>query len=63
MAKPANTGTIYVAPSKAICENASGRFDGLTAGLAVGRKVTNTSSIWVGTSVSGEAVSYIFEIP
>jgi len=63
LAKPANTGTIYVGPSKAICENASGRFDGLTAALALALKVTNTSAIWVGTSVSGEAVSYIFEIP
>ena len=59
LANPSNTGTIYVAPSKAICENASGRFDGLTAGLAVSLKATNTSAIWVGTSVSGEAASYI----
>jgi len=63
IAQPANTGLIYVGPSKAICENASGRFDGLTAGLAIPLKVSNTSSIWVGTSVSGEAVSYIVEVP
>ena len=63
LAQPSNTGLIYVAPSKAICENASGRFNGLTAGLALALKVTNASSIWVNASVSGEAISYIVEVP
>jgi hypothetical protein len=58
IANPNNTGTVYVAPSKAVCENASGRFDGLTPGLAIALPMSNTSAIWVLASVSGEAVSY-----
>lgn len=61
IAKPGNTGTIYLGNSKANAESATARFDGLSAGLAVSLKITNANLVWVDAAVSGEGVSYIVE--
>lgn len=61
IAKPGNTGTIYLGNSKANAESTSVRFDGLSAGLAVSLKVNNANLVWVDASVAGEGVSYIVE--
>lgn len=60
IAKPGNTGTIYLGNSKAKAEG-SDRFDGLSAGLAVSLKITNANLVWVDAAVGGEGVSYIVE--
>ena len=64
LAKPANTGLIYIARSRAIAEDASAttqRFDGLSSSLAVSLKVTNLNCIWINSSVNAEGVSWIVE--
>jgi len=64
MGKPANVGSIYVARSKTIAEDASAtsqRFDALEADLAVSLKVSNLNCIWINSSVNGEGVSWIVE--
>ena len=61
IAKPGNTGTIYLGNSKANCESSSTRFDGLAAGLAVSLKVNDVNLVWVDASVNGEGVSYCIE--
>ena len=58
IAKPGNTGTVYVAPQDSI--NAK-PFDGLSAGLATSLKVKNANCIWVDADVSGEGVSWHVE--
>lgn len=61
IAKPGNTGTIYLGKTKADCEDTSSRFDGLAAGLAHALRVTNVNLVWVDASVSGEGVSWSVE--
>ena len=60
IAKPANTGTIYIGRSKGDAEG-SQKFDGLSAGLAHSLIVTNVNLAWVNTDVDGEGVSWIVE--
>lgn len=61
IAKPGNTGIIYLGNSKANAEDVSLRFDGLAAGLAHSLKVTNTDLVWVDAAVNGEGVSFSVE--
>lgn len=62
LAKPGNTGTIYVGKSKAACESSSARVDGLSAGLAMSLKVDNVNKIWVDVSAgTGQGVSWFVE--
>lgn len=61
IAKPGNSGTIYLGNSKANAENDTIRFDGLSAGLAVSLKVTDVNLVWVDSSDDGEGVSWIVE--
>jgi len=61
IAKPGNTGTIYLGKSLAECQNAKARFDGLSAGLAHSLKVKKLSEIWVDADVDGEGVSWSVE--
>ena len=60
IAKPANTGYIYIGRTKGDAEGAS-KFDGLSAGLAHSLKVKNVNSAWVNSSVNGEGVSWYVE--
>lgn len=61
VAKPGNTGTIYLGKTKADCESATGRFDGLAAGLAHALRINNANLVWVDASVNGEGVSWSVE--
>ena len=60
VAKPDNTGYIYIGRSKGDTEGTS-KFDGLSAGLAVSLKIKNVNLVWVNSSVSGDGVSYAVE--
>lgn len=60
IAKPGNTGIIYLGKSKEAAEGPD-RFDGLSAGLAHSMRITNANLVWVDASVGGEGVSYIVE--
>jgi hypothetical protein len=60
MAKPGNTGDIYLGNSATIL-SASQRFDKLEAGDSVPLQVTNTNLIWIDSSVNGEGICYIVE--
>jgi len=60
IAKPANTGYIYIGKSKVDAEG-SQSFNGLSAGLAVSLKVTNIDLVWVTSTVDAEGVSWIVE--
>jgi hypothetical protein len=61
MAKPTNTGRIFLAGSKANAEDSSKRFDGLTASLAVSLAITNLNAVWINSTVNGDGVSWIVE--
>ena len=61
IAKPGNTGYIYLGSTKGDCANNMRRFDGLEAGVAVSLKIRNASAVWVDSSVAGEGVSWIVE--
>ena len=60
IAKPGNTGIIYLGKSKANAEGAD-KFDGLSPGLAHSLKLTNTNLIWVNAENSGDGVSFSAE--
>lgn len=62
LAKPGNTGTIYVGKSKVACEDTAKRVDGLSAGLAISLKVTNVNLIWIDVSAgTSQGVSWFVE--
>jgi len=61
IAKPGNTGTIYLGKSKTDCENSAKRLDGLSAGLAASFKVSNANLVWIDAATSGEGVSWFVE--
>ena len=60
VAKPANTGYIYIGFDQASAEGTS-RFDGLSAGLAISLRISNAYDVWINSSVDGEGVSFLFE--
>lgn len=62
LAKPANTGTIYLGKTKEDAENASVRFDGLAAGLAISLRINKLNEIWVNTDTNGDGISWIMEV-
>jgi len=61
MAKPGNTGYIYLGSSKDNAESAINRFDRLGAGDSVALLISNLNLIWADASVNGEGISYIVE--
>jgi len=61
IAKPGNSGTIYLGDSEADCEDSAKRFDGLAAGLAASLKVDNANRVWVDAATSADGVSYMVE--
>lgn len=61
LAKPGNTGYIYLGSSKANAESLTDRFDRLEAGDSVPLQITNLNLVWVDASVSGEGISYVVE--
>lgn len=61
IAKPGNTGYIYLGKNKGEVGNNKRRFDGLEAGVAHSLRVKNASTVWVDSSVDGEGVSWIVE--
>ncbi len=60
IAKPANTGYIYVGREKTDAEG-SQAFNGLSAGLAISLKIDRADKVWVTSSVAGEGVSWVVE--
>ena len=60
IAKPVNTGTIYIGRTKGETEG-SQRFNGLNPGSAISLIVTNVNSVWFDASASGEGVSWLVE--
>ena len=61
VAKPANTGYVYIGISKADAEGAY-RYDGIKAGEVIHLRITNANLVWVGVSVATEGVSWIVEL-
>lgn len=61
MAKPGNTGYIYLGNSKANAESSTNRFDRLGPGDAITLKITNLNLVWIDASVSGEGITYSVE--
>lgn len=61
IAKPGNSGTIYLGNSEADCKDSSKRFDGLAAGLAASLKVDNANRVWVDAATAADGVSYMVE--
>ncbi|GAI69133.1 unnamed protein product [marine sediment metagenome] len=66
IARPGNTGSIYLGKNKGECANNKRRFDGLGAGLAHSLRVKNVNAVWVDSSVQGttaapEGVSWSVE--
>lgn len=61
IAKPGNSGTVYLGRTKADCVNTARRFDGLSAGLAHSLKIDRLSKVWVDVDNNGEGVSWIVE--
>jgi hypothetical protein len=61
MAKPGNTGYIYLGTSKAGAEDTSTRFDRLEAGDSISLQITTLELVWIDASVDGDGVSWIVE--
>ena len=61
MAKPANTGYIYLGASKVGVEDSSSRFGRLEAGDSITLQITTLKLVWIDASVSGEGITYIVE--
>lgn len=60
IAKPGNTGYIYIGRAKGDAEG-SQKFDGLSAGLAVSLRINNVNLVWINSSVDGDGVSWLVE--
>ena len=60
IAKPGNSGTIYIGRTKSDAEGAQ-KFDGLAAALAVSLKVNNVNLVWVNSDTANDGVSWIVE--
>jgi hypothetical protein len=61
MAKPGNTGYIYLGTSKAGAEDTSTRFDRLEPGDSISLQITTLELVWVDASADGDGVSWIVE--
>lgn len=61
VAKPGNTGYVYLGNSKANAESSSVRFDRLGAGDSIPLQITNLNLVWVDVSVAGEGISWFVE--
>jgi len=61
VAKPGNTGYIYLGNSKANAESATVRFDRLEAGDSIAVQLTNLNLCWIDSSQDGEGISYYVE--
>jgi len=61
LAKPENTGYIYLGASKVQAEDSSTRFSRLEAGDSIPLQITTLKLIWEDVSVSGEGITYIVE--
>jgi len=61
MAKPANTGYIYLGNSKVSAEDSSSYFDRLEAGDSITLQITTLKLVFINSSVSGEGITYIVE--
>lgn len=61
VAKPGNTGYVYLGNSEANAESATARLDRLEAGDSIALQVTNLNLVWADVSVSGEGVSWYVE--
>lgn len=60
VAKPDNSGTIYIGKSKSDAEGGM-CINGLSAGLALSLKIKNANQIWVNTDNAGDGVSWFVE--
>lgn len=60
IAKPGNSGYIYLGSSKSDAEGAS-QFNGLDAGLAVSLRIKNLKEVWVDAQTSGDGISWLME--
>ncbi len=61
IAKPGNSGNIYLGNSKDNAESSTDRFDALEAGVAVSLKITNAKLLWIDADNNGDGVSFIVE--
>ena len=59
LAKPTNTGYIYLGKTEADAESTTGRFESLEAGVGIPLAFTNANLVWIDASVNGEGVSYL----
>ncbi len=62
IAKPGNTGNIYISGDQANVSDSKRRFDALQPGLAVALHVDNLSAVWADAAVDGEGISWIVEV-
>ena len=60
IAKPGNTGTIYIGNREEEAEGGS-KFDGLSPGLAASLRITNVNLVWVNGDTDGDGVSWYVE--
>lgn len=61
MAKPENTGYIYLGNSAVSAEDLGSRFSRLEAGDSIALQITTLKLVWIDASVSGEGISYCAE--
>jgi len=61
MAKPGNSGYIYLGNSKVSAEDSSSYFDRLEAGDSITLQITTLKLVWCNSSVSGDGITYIVE--
>jgi len=61
MAKPSNTGYIYLGNSKVSAEDSSSRFGRMEAGDSITLQITTLKLVWFDSSEDSEGISYIVE--
>lgn len=61
MAKPSNTGYIYLGNAQVSAEDSSSRFDRLEAGDSIALQITTLKLLWFVSSVDNEGISWIVE--
>jgi len=61
MAKPTNTGYIYLGASKVAAEDSSTYFNRLEAGDSITLQITTLKLVFINSSVDGEGITWIVE--
>jgi len=61
LAKPGNTGFIYLGTSQVQAQDATSYFDRLGAADSITFQITNLELLWINANIAGDGITYSVE--